>query len=160
MENNQRHLERFISMHVPVQVEQRRQEANYDGKSDDDNFSMPTQVALEDETYPWTNRDNLMPPARNQPLPDDMRRLPGTFAPVVNNESIAPAVGLPGVNRPRQRGQGERGIDKTKQLKRSCFYCTESWRQERNDNNAESCPGKGYRKDCPIGKETEQPPRT
>jgi hypothetical protein len=80
-----------------------RQEANYDGKSDDDNFSMPTQVApLEDETYPWTNRDNLMPPARNQPLPDDMRRLPGTGAPVVNNETIAPAVGLPGVYGPRQ----------------------------------------------------------
>jgi hypothetical protein len=35
----------------------------------------------------------------------------------------------------------------------------ESWKQERNDN-AESCPGKRYRKDCPIGKETEQPPRT
>jgi hypothetical protein len=109
MENDQRRLERLIGM----QIEQHREEANNDGKSDDDNFSMPTQVALEDETYPWTNRDNLMSPARNQPLPNDMRLLQGTGALVVLYETIAQAVGLQGLNCPRQRGVGERGIDKT-----------------------------------------------
>jgi hypothetical protein len=90
MENDQSRLECFISMHVLMQIEKHReQEANYDGKSDDDNFSLPTQVALEDDTYPaWANRDNLMPPSRSQPLPDGMKRQPGTGAPVVNNEQL------------------------------------------------------------------------
>ena len=158
MENDQSRLDRFMRRHVPMQIEQRRESANDDGKSDDEDFSMPTiQVEHENETYPWTKRNNLMPLARNQPLPDGMRRQPGTGAPVVNNETIAPAVGLPGVYRPRKRGVGDRGIDKTRRQKRSCFYCMESWRLGRKENAA-SCPGKRYRRDCPIGEETEPPP--
>jgi hypothetical protein len=105
--------------------------------------------------YPWADRQNLLPQDGPQLLPLLMMRAPNEGAAVVNLETIAPGVGLPGHTLPEKRWPGQRSVDRRQRNKRSCFYCTSALSQQRRDR-ASSCAGKKYRKNCPYGPEVGQ----